>query len=120
MLLPKEVLFRKKEAFSDGVSGLKRSWYQIIQEKVKQSPAIQRIISQPFTIKNSNWNSPTTDEQKYYRKIFNKYYRHYSNVIPYFWMPKFIKATDSSARTLEIYKNPDNINEKEKTEKAEM
>lgn len=29
-LLPKEVLWRTKEAFSDGVSGVKRSWYEII------------------------------------------------------------------------------------------
>ena len=31
-LLPKEVLWRKKEAFSDGVSSQKKAWYQIIQE----------------------------------------------------------------------------------------
>ena len=29
-LLPYEVLYRRKEAFSDGVSGLKRSWYVIL------------------------------------------------------------------------------------------
>jgi asparagine synthase (glutamine-hydrolysing) len=29
-ILPKEVLWRTKEAFSDGVSGTKRSWYEII------------------------------------------------------------------------------------------
>jgi hypothetical protein len=26
-----------------------------------------------------------------------------SNILPYFWMPKFIDAVDASARTLEIY-----------------
>ena len=31
-LLPYEVLYRRKEAFSDGVSGLKRSWYVVLQE----------------------------------------------------------------------------------------
>jgi asparagine synthase (glutamine-hydrolysing) len=31
-LLPKSVLWRRKEAFSDGVSSGSRSWYQIIQE----------------------------------------------------------------------------------------
>lgn len=29
-LLPTEVLYRRKEAFSDGVSGHKRSWYVIL------------------------------------------------------------------------------------------
>ena len=30
--LPDELLYRRKEAFSDGVSSLQRSWYEIIQE----------------------------------------------------------------------------------------
>ena len=33
-LLPDEILWRTKEAFSDGVSKLNKSWYQIIQENV--------------------------------------------------------------------------------------
>ena len=85
------------------MSGLKRSWFQIIQDHVKTTPGIQTAINVPFTIHNSLWNEPKTDEQKYYRKLFNRYYKHYSTVIPYFWMPKFIEATDSSARTLKIY-----------------
>jgi len=100
-LLPDNILFRKKEAFSDGVSDLKRSWYQIIQEHIKTNRRIQQTIKTPFI---SLWNIQSlTDEQKYYRKIFEHYYKEYSNVIPYFWMPKFIKATDASARTLDLY-----------------
>ena len=34
--LPSEILWRRKEAFSDGVSEKSRSWYQIIAEKVKK------------------------------------------------------------------------------------
>ena len=36
-LLPENILFRKKEAFSDGVSGLKRSWFEIIQIHVNSN-----------------------------------------------------------------------------------
>ena len=32
-LLPEKVLWRKKEAFSDGLSSKKKSWHQILQEK---------------------------------------------------------------------------------------
>ena len=32
--LSDSLLWRRKEAFSDGVSGMKRSWFQIIQEHV--------------------------------------------------------------------------------------
>jgi asparagine synthase (glutamine-hydrolysing) len=93
-LLPKEVLFRKKEAFSDGVSGLNRSWYQIIQEKVTNE-----IISE----ENYMYNPPITKEQKYYRSIYESYYPNCAHLIPYFWMPRYVTATDASARSLELY-----------------
>jgi asparagine synthase (glutamine-hydrolysing) len=37
--------------------------------------------------------------------LFEEYYPGYANIVPYFWMPKYVKATDPSARTLEIYKD---------------
>ena len=92
-LLPSEILYRKKEAFSDGVSSLNHSWYQIIQEKMDDVV----IPNQLYTV-----NPPTTKEQKYYRQLFETYYPG-CNTIPYFWMPRFVNATDASARTLEIY-----------------
>ena len=55
-------------------------------------------------------NPPKTLEQKYYRDIFiEKFGNNFSNVIPYFWMPKFVDATDASARTLQIYKDKTNL-----------
>jgi asparagine synthase (glutamine-hydrolysing) len=93
-ILPKEVLFRKKEAFSDGVSGITRSWYQIIQEKV-----INVTIPEQLYV----FNPPTTKEQKYYRYIFESYYSNCEQLIPYFWMPRYVNATDASARTLSLY-----------------
>ena len=93
-LLPYEILFRKKEAFSDGVSGLNRSWYQIIQDKVKTE-----IIPDELYLHNI----PNTHEQRYYRYLFEKYYPQLGYIIPYFWMPKYVNATDASARTLSLY-----------------
>ena len=92
-LLPHEILFRKKEAFSDGVSSLNHSWYQIIQEKLDDVV----IPNQMYLV-----NPPTTKEQKYYRQLFETYYPG-CNTIPYFWMPRYVNATDASARTLSIY-----------------
>ncbi|KAL1255733.1 hypothetical protein QQF64_013794 [Cirrhinus molitorella] len=37
-------------------------------------------------------------------QIFEKYYPGRSEWIPHYWMPRWIKATDPSARTLSIYK----------------
>ena len=92
--LPEDILWRKKEAFSDGVSKQTRSWYQIIQEFVSEKE-----------IKDVDYehNNPETLEQNYYRKIFEKYYPEMGKIIPYFWMPKYIEAKDPSARTLNIY-----------------
>ena len=90
-ILPEEVLYRTKEAFSDGVSKQSRSWFNIIQE----------YASKRFDIKDGG-----LAEQKYYDSIFSKYFgdlKHYKKVLPYKWMPKFVDATDSSARTLDIY-----------------
>lgn len=94
--LPKEILWRRKEAFSDGVSSLQKSWYEIIEEYVQDMPKEEALFT-------STINKPTTSEQSYYRSIFNKYYKNSQHTIPHFWMPKYVDATDSSARTLHVY-----------------
>lgn len=99
--LPKEILWRRKEAFSDGVSSQDRSWYKIIEEKVTKQRDIQYDIEASYSD-----NSPQTLEQLYYRTIFEKYYPNMGYHIPYFWMPKYINAVDSSARSLSIYNEP--------------
>jgi len=106
-LLPREVLFRTKEAFSDGVSSQHKSWFEVIQDHVEQLGSFSLSGMALFH------NKPTTKEQIYYRYLFEKHYKSYSSVIPYFWMPKFTDATDSSARTLNIYKNKISSNENE-------
>ena len=88
-LLPKEVLWRTKEAFSDGVSKQKKSWFEIIQER-----ALFQV----------NETCPKRAEKKWYKNIFNYHFSNCDNVIPYFWMPKYVNADDASARTLDIYK----------------
>jgi asparagine synthase (glutamine-hydrolysing) len=96
--LPKEVLWRKKEAFSDGVSSKERSWYQIIDELVSKQTKVKYDLDKVFM-----HNSPETMEQLYYRTIFEQLYPDQEHLIPYFWMPKYVDATDSSARSLDIY-----------------
>ena len=91
--LPNEVLYRKKEAFSDGVSGEDRSWYKIIEEKLKD------IDISNFKY-NSEYLTPKTKEQLYYRSIFEEKFPGREKIIPYFWMPKWSNTTDPSARTL--------------------
>lgn len=96
--LPSEILWRRKEAFSDGVSQKSRSWYEIIAEKVKKQKEIKFDISIQYP-----FNPPQSLEQLYYRTIFEMIYPNFGYIIPYFWMPKYVNANDASARTLEIY-----------------
>ena len=96
-LLPHEVLWRRKEAFSDGVSSNGRSLFTIIQEYTNG------ITFDSLFLPECNINKPITNEQKYYRQLFNQNYPNLDHIIPYFWMPKYVHATDPSARTLEIY-----------------
>ena len=99
-LLPPSVLWRTKEAFSDGVSSQENSWYEIIQSKLDALYSDEEFIDKT---RHYTHNPPTTKEQLYYREIFESYYKNRSNVIPAFWMPRYSNATDSSARTLDVY-----------------
>lgn len=85
-LLPTEVLWRTKEAFSDGVSSLEKSWYQIIHEKLRNE---------------DNVNVPSIELEKiYYHSFFQQEYPKREGILPYYWMPKYIKSDDPSARTI--------------------
>ena len=101
-LLPNEVLFRKKEAFSDGVSSQEKSWFTIIQEHLET-----QISDEEFKIQQKKYihNTPKTKEALYYRNIFEKYFTGHSNIIPHFWMPnpKWCNVSDPSARVLNNY-----------------
>ena len=45
--------------------------------------------------------SPKTAEAYYYRWLFQKTYKGFDSVtVPYYWMPKWSKSEDPSARTL--------------------
>lgn len=137
-LLPDEVLFRRKEAFSDGVSKQSRSLYEIIQEHAEK---YIRDIILPETVitplnNNDNYEQlcklnkhmfkinkhlqPDTAEKFYYRYLFEKSYSGYGSILPFFWMPKYVNSKDSSARTLDIYKNNIEGESEEKEINSEM
>jgi asparagine synthase (glutamine-hydrolysing) len=90
-LLPKEILWRTKEAFSDGVSARKEAWFTVVQNYAQEK------------YKDLGLDGPAS-EKYLYSEIFNKYYPKCEHIVPYMWMPKFVLATDASARTLDIYK----------------
>jgi len=104
-LLPNAVLWRRKEAFSDGVSGKVKSWYEEIQERVAE------LVPSDWCEKAAAMTHlpPHTAEAYYYRSLFERDVGNEESVLkaatPYYWMPRWIEgATDPSARTLAVYK----------------
>jgi len=102
-IIPNEVLFRPKEAFSDGVSSMKRSWYQIFQEH------IDKKIDDKF-LEDTQYNYhciPRTKEAYYYRKQFSNYFgknKEIAKTMPYYWLPKWVgEIFEPSARVLDVY-----------------
>jgi asparagine synthase (glutamine-hydrolysing) len=97
--IPNDVLWRKKEAFSDGVSGKERSWFEIIQDFIKTQVTEEEMNT-------SDIEAPTL-EAYYYKKIFVELFgKERLNIIPSYWQPKWTTKsgyTDPSARVLNIY-----------------
>lgn len=92
--LPHEVLWRRKEAFSDGVSGTKRTTQQIIQEY------IAKITKRDDSSSESLLNM----EKRYHLEMFDLHYTGRASSVPGEWLPKWCgDVQDPSARELEHY-----------------
>lgn len=106
-LLPTEILFRSKEAFSDGVSKQNRSLFEIIQS----SPEVKNfdyVEQNPLLKPLQEYHNPDTKEKQYYVHLFNTHLPDCGSLINHYWMPRFIEASDASARTLDTYKKNNN------------
>ena len=100
-LLPKEILWRNKCAFSDGVSNQKNSWHTIIKSYFEE-----KISDDEFNkcLEKYKHCPPNSKESYYYRKVFDKYFSCHEKLIPHYWMPNWSNVIDPSARELGEYK----------------
>ena len=90
--LPKEVLWRRKEGFSDGTSSIQKPWYKYVQEYV--DPII------PDYLYNSNFPSK---EAQYYKMIFDNIFPKYNLEIQY-WLPRWCgDVKDPSGRLMKAF-----------------
>lgn len=101
-LLPDEILWRHKEAFSDAVSSTKTSWY------VELNKYINTVISdEKFSeeVNKFEFNKPETKEALYYRSIFQKHFPNQDQLIDHYWLPKWCgDIKDPSATILNCHK----------------
>ena len=99
-LIPSDVLWRRKNGFSDSVSHQNRSWSVVIQEHVDKSISDDEYNRNKLYYKQ---NAPKSKEAYYYRKKYHEFYGHHE-LTPYQWLPKWCgDITDPSARVLTIY-----------------
>jgi asparagine synthase (glutamine-hydrolysing) len=90
-ILPKSVLFRRKEAFSNGVSAK--------DTKETMIDAIQTWAKTYIGYQSENAESIA------YKRLFESQFPKHTHVLPHYWMPKWSGETnDPSATTLNIYK----------------
>ena len=94
-LLPDNILFRRKDGMSDGISGNGKKWFEQIEEFVDIEITDYEFL--PFK------NIYNNKESYYYKKIFNNIFPKYHPIIN-FWMPKWINCFGNpSGRMLDVF-----------------
>ena len=108
-LIPDDVLWRRKEAFSDGVSCADggRTWVQMIKE-YSDSVVTDAEFQNKRHYLYSLHNPPYDKESFYYRRVFENIYENRGETIPYYWRHPFCEGVlDPSARLLSFYVSDD-------------
>jgi asparagine synthase (glutamine-hydrolysing) len=106
-LLPNEVLWRKKEAFSDGVSSKEKSWFQMIQDYI-HIKFEEKSYDIPEEVLDKYHTPPTKEAQYYLYKFIEYFGANRINILPHYWQPKWTNTNgktfiDPSARVLSVY-----------------
>ena len=78
--LPQDIVWRRKDGFSDGVSTMEKPWYQVINDYTQ------------------GYFGMTEDE--YYQSIFQKHYPGREYIVPYQWLPKWTELSNPSGRLI--------------------
>ena len=107
-VLPNEVLWRTKEAFSDAVSSKEKSWFNIIQEWVEYNVSDEEMARAKEVY---GYCTPKTKEALYYRKVFCQIFgENRQEILPRYWQPRWSSDgkevcdyIDPSARVLQVY-----------------
>jgi len=100
-LLPHEVIWRRKEGFSDGVGGLSKPWYRWIQEDIESKYPDDMLIESD-KVSDLVKKFPSKEAWFYYY-TFTEYYGKLLKPIPHYWMPQWQKTNDPSGRMMEVF-----------------
>lgn len=87
--LPEKVLWRRKAAFSDAVSGTEKKWYQNIEDFVNTCISDDEFDSEKYISK----------EAMYYKKIYDELFNGYDKKVDY-WLPKWVNHNGNPSATI--------------------
>lgn len=100
-ILPEEILWREKAAFSDAVG------HSMVDDLKEYAENLYSDEEYEELIKKYTFATPFTKESLLYREIFEKYYPGQAQMVPDFWMPnkewEGCAVNDPSARVLTNY-----------------
>lgn len=124
--LPDEIIWRPKEAFSDGISSEEESWHLILQKCIADYCRTKKLTHRAEILGlhkmdrlpelvNGSWVYPEispdqplfqTPESYYYFYLFNQMFGPgTAQVLPHgYWVPKWSETLEPSARALSHYK----------------
>lgn len=106
-IIPNDILWRPKEAFSDGVASKKKSLFEHLQDYINPLVKDEDLMNAAQKYPS---NTPLTKEAYFYREIFNEMFPGCDHFTPYMWLPRWCgNVVDPSARTLKHYDSRHNI-----------
>ena len=90
-LLPDKVLWRRKEAFSDGVSSVKKNTQSILQSYIQQKwDDVDQTTKEFIENISEDCRKPVLLESKYFTYLYLQNYTVGSRkIIPNYWLPKW-------------------------------
>ena len=105
--LPKEVIWRRKDGFSDGVGDVKEPFYKKIQTYVESKISDECLKMMKQYQKKLFLPKIITKESLYYYFTYSNYFSKLER-IPHYWMPKWTSSQDPSGREIKAYDEDNN------------
>jgi asparagine synthase (glutamine-hydrolysing) len=100
--LPKHILWRQKEQFSDGVG---YGWIDGLKDEAKKQVTDEQMVEATIRKDKPHWGDdiPDSKEAYWYRCMFDEHFPPYCASTVMRWTPTWSKQTDPSGRAIESH-----------------
>ena len=100
--LPKHILWRQKEQFSDGVG---YGWIDGLKDEAKKMVTDEQMVEATIRKEKPHWGDdiPDSKEAYWYRCMFDEHFPPYCAETVMRWTPTWSKQTDPSGRAIGVH-----------------